>query len=507
MLVLALASCGGNKTPDVTNKPSGGDVTTGGQADENKWKNVNFDGETIIISLSNQTRDAVTAMGATNAVKYIQGPDNYTTDPVQNAVYDRNLKVMNQLGLNVEYQLCEQYTYNPDDALKVIENFVLADLEDSPDIISATSYGIIRGGIKGYLHNALSTEQENYFDLTEENGWYPEFMYENTLDESKIYMLTSDYFIDVLRCAYGVMVNLDMYDELFAAEGGTDSLFEMIEAGNWNYDEFMRCVDTAYVDNAPVGQIDENDVLGAINAPSWLARASFSASGLDIFETAEDGSLRYIEDITDVHNFVDKLINLTKTNGFYLNLDKGPLPRVSNTAVFMNGNVLFGTDSYVLTLEGTQIQNMDDKSGIIPYPKYNPDEPYRSLVSDEATVGGVLYNSDKFTECSAFLQMATEESNGGVGTLIYEYYEVTLKYKLSSTPQQVTMLEYIRSGLTCPKAILLDNFFAKNIGASTVGALFNQSLGSGMNTFASDWESQYDAVQGSLETTAASYGN
>ena len=67
MVVLALASCGGDKTPDTTQKPSGsqtGNVTEG----ENKWADVDFGGETIIISLSNYEPSYLTTAGASNGI-------------------------------------------------------------------------------------------------------------------------------------------------------------------------------------------------------------------------------------------------------------------------------------------------------------------------------------------------------------------------------------------------------------------------------------------------------
>ena len=149
---------------------------------------------------------------------------------------------------------------------------------------------------------------------------------------------------------------------------------------------------------------------------------------------------------------------------------------------------------------------MDDKAGIIPYPKYNKDMEYGALISDNGNSGGILYSSDKFTECSAYLQMAAEMSNNGKGSLIYEYYDVTLKYKLSNTPEQVAMLEYIRSGLCSPMVMLYDNYFAKSVGMSVVGTLVGNCVATGTNTFASSWESQYAAVQGALESTLATYG-
>ncbi|MBE6696830.1 MAG: hypothetical protein E7587_10330 [Ruminococcaceae bacterium] len=168
---------------------------------------------------------------------------------------------------------------------------------------------------------------------------------------------------------------------------------------------------------------------------------------------------------------------------------------------------MFMLDQPVLSLEGSQIRNMEHPVGMLPYPKYKQDAKYGALVSDNGNVGGILYNSDKFTPASAFLQMMCEESYGGKGTLIYEYYDVTLKYKYSANAGQVKMLELIREGLSCPKSLLFDNYFAKNVSMQTYGGLIRAIAKNNTNTFASDWASQYSAVQGSLEETIVKYGN
>ena len=316
-------------------------------------------------------------------------------------------------------------------------------------------------------------------------------------------MLAGDYFIDVFRYAYSVMVNLDMYDEVFASEGGSSSLFEIVEAGEWTYDEMMRSANLAYVDAGIIGQNDSEDTFGVVSPAHWMARTLFSTSGLDIFETNADGKIQYVEDITEVHNFVDKVIDMTKQSGFYYNPISGGY---NQDKIFIEGRALYLLGASVLAMEGTFVQNMDENVAIIPYPKYNAETEYKALVSDNANTGGVLYNSDKFTECSALLQMMEEESNNGKGTLVYEYYDVTLKYKLSSTPEQVSMLEYIRNGVCSPKSMLYDNYFTKSVSLQQYRALMDASFASGTNTFASAWESQYDAVQGALESTLATYG-
>jgi hypothetical protein len=315
-------------------------------------------------------------------------------------------------------------------------------------------------------------------------------------------MLGGDYFIDMLRYSYTVLVNMDMYNEIFAGEGGSESLFELVKAGEWTYDEMMRCADMAYVDAGSIGQGDDEDTFGIVYDISWAFRSLLATSGVDIFEKNADGQIQYVEDITEMHNFVDKLVNMGKHDSWRKDGTTG----TNSYDVFISGKSLFTLDAPVLMMEGTYLQSMDDSVALIPYPKYNKEVKYGALISDNANVGGIAYSSDKFTACSAFLQMATEESNTGKGSLIHEYYDVSLKYKLSSTPEQVAMLELVRTGLCSPKSFLYDNYFAKSVGMQTCGNLMRSSFNAATNTFASDWEAQYSAVQSALESTLTTYG-
>ena len=508
MILGALVACGGDKDPVDTKNTYTPDADQN-LTDNSKWDGVNFRGEEIIVGINETMNAHLTSAGAPNAVLYIQGPDIYTTDFVQNAVYDRNIKVTNALGINPKYVYVD---YSSGSGIEyqaeLIENYVLSDLDDSPDLVSWSGYGLVRAGIKGQLYNALTTDEKaNYFDISLDNGWYSDFMYENTLDESKLFLLAGDYFVDILRYAMGVMINIDMYNDLFASEGGIESLYETVESGDWDYDELERAAAAAHVDSGIIGSADDADTFGIVSSDSWFVRGLFSSAGFDVFEE-KDGKISYIQDIGEIHTFVDKLIEIA-----YADYTKNPFPPRSvsyaETETFARKNALFALDTPLLTFEGTLVRNMDQKVGILPYPKYYDDTPYKALVLDAANIGGILYNSDKFAPCSAFLQLMSEESNGGSGTVIYEYYEMALKYKYTVDPGQIRMLEIIREGVCSPKATLYDNYIANTAGGGSLQyrKVIEKSLNANSNTFASDWQSQRDTVQRRLEEVQATFGD
>ena len=80
MMALSLVSCTGKDNDDTKNPPEDNTPADSGEVD--KWADVSFGDESIIVSISNLTYSAAISAGATNAVKYMVGPDSYTTDPV-----------------------------------------------------------------------------------------------------------------------------------------------------------------------------------------------------------------------------------------------------------------------------------------------------------------------------------------------------------------------------------------------------------------------------------------
>ena len=316
-------------------------------------------------------------------------------------------------------------------------------------------------------------------------------------------MLASDYFIDTYRMAYVVLVNNDLYNEIFANEGGIETLYETIEAGDWDYDELNRTAAKAHADAGVVGQQDEADTFGMVGTSSMSTRALFFASGLDIFNYDANGNPSYTEDITALHNYTDKVLNMFNQSYVYM-------PTTGKNAdinQFINGGALYSLGQYMVMLEGATIQNMGSGQAVsvIPTPKYDKKADYQSLVSDNAAGGAILMSTTDFTAATAFIQMMTEES----GEIFKQYYEVALKYKLSSGSGQVKILDIIKNSVTASTAFLYDNYCARTLGSSsefrTIYDIIGESIKGKTNTLTSTWNGQIGPMQKQLSDTVTKF--
>ena len=506
-----LASCGGGDD-DTTTAPGGDGSSLDG------WSDLNFSSSSVNIFYNDAVLSTMSDAGTGNSLKFIKGPDDYAeaTRGDYRAAYDRHARVAAaldlELGVNLKYTMANWDGSSVDSILTNIQSLNTAADPDGPSIVLHMNYGMVRAAILGELYNALDPEETSYFDLNDD-GWYLGMMEENTIDTSKIYMLMGDYTIDQLRFSFGVLVNKKLADQALNIYGGLDYIYDCVDAGSWNYDEMMKLAE--YTSNADDGATGDDLIMGVVS-DNWMVRDFFAASGIDIFKRDANGEPFYInseEDLLKVHNFVDKLLSMNREDYFayswqYNNKTLNP-SSTSHVATFVNGGSLFALSGMILSLEGAQIQNMPDKCGILPTPKYDAldtEASYRALVADNANSAGILISTsqDKFTAASAFLQAMTENSD----EFIQKYFVEGLQSRSNQIgPRHTDMLNYIRDGLCSPMSMLYDNYCAKDVNAETYGKIIQNALLADSNTFQSKWTEQYNAKVSRWNEIKNSFGN
>jgi hypothetical protein len=176
-------------------------------------------------------------------------------------------------------------------------------------------------------------------------------------------------------------------------------------------------------------------------------------------------------------------------------------------------NSLFMTDQFLAALEGPNFQNMDHKTAVIPYPKYDVNAEYRTLVSDNACSGAIYkgFHATDFPMATAFLQMMTEESD----TVMEAYFEEGLRYKNNKAnhPRQNEVLNIIRDSVTEPLEFLFDNLASRgltgkgcnnhNDAVHTIYDIVQDYVVGGSAGFQSIWTSEIGAKSAKLQEEAA----
>ncbi len=412
------------------------------------WEGVDqFEGTTLKISLSVEQDRNNTSIP--HSERYIRGMNTATGDDVINAVVDRNNNVRDMLGITVKYQ---EVKHQWNQVQEYIDELVMAATDETPDIFIDDVYGTIRSAMNGNIRNALEVDKSegtNYFvefGMTEENGWYPDYMNGMTLNPSIRYILAGDYFIDVLRESFVLYVNIDEFESRI---GDLEAyLYSEIKGGNWTYDMMALYADTAWepASSNQTGSAQIEDECVGFLIDSISVYPFLFASDFSLFNQKPDGTYEVLYENQPYFTFVDAIYDLLTAQAVYRTDENGTGAAYRSSTLFSAGNVLFAEGMWLSNLESPEIRDMKEKKGVIVYPRYSGSKNYNTFVHDTAEIGSIANSTQKFSACTAYLQCVTEES----GKMIQEYKEFAVKYKYNRDAATVEMIDIIYNSIGSP---------------------------------------------------------
>ena len=445
--VLPLCSCsdGGDEGG------SGGGINDDGSVN---WEEVDFKGATVKFAIS-ANQDPEVTFGPADV--YLQGPDKASTDEVHKKVTARNNKVEKDLNIRVDY-IETNLAYNQ--VLDDIKMKVQGSAADAPDLYNNDMYGLNRAIIPGYLMNVINpvdakgNPQESYFDFTYD-GWNYDFMKEDTLDSSKVYILAGDYYLDMIRMAWVLYVNKTMFNQYASVLGASsvDEFYDYVEAGIWDYDMMTDMCDAIWYDSgATKDKVDKDDGrigLALHNHAGWILSA---ATGLTTFYIDDDGKAAVLDDIYEYNIMSGILRDLCTKSRTVEGVYHTDIADATNC--FIGGKFLFA-QSVLGEMESDALRNVDFEKGVIPYPKYTVkgQSDYHTILHDQTELGAILVTTRSFARASAFMQYANEQSRD----VLTEYYEFSLKFKYNDDPAIRGMIDLIYDSIDAPFGMQFEN--------------------------------------------------
>ena len=421
-----LASCNGG---------GGGNTQTGDRGENGSWDNVDFDGKTLKVSVSvNQPNETTMP----ECSRYTKGPDKTSSDNVQKKVYERNRDVANMLNLKVEYSTTNlPYGEISADVEKLVQS------ETAPDVYINDVCALVPSMLQGYFTNLLNfgknsdgSAVQNFFDFSYD-GWYADYMAGLTLDSSKQYIMAGDYFVDLIRFAWVLFVNVTEFDATFASLPdwqSYDYTARRIDfAGEWTYDDLALLSEKAHIDSANKGTTDLQDARIGFLMTTMTHRIVYWQSGLSIVEWEGDfgvGTPKIVGDLgTDPATQAMLSTMSTEFGDLYRHVGVyTKSPNKECVDLFISGKAVFST--VVLgEMESESMRDVKFTRGVLPFPKYSAaQESLHTVVHDQAEVGVILKNAQSPTMASAYMQAINEKS----ADVLSEYYENSLKVKYNT---------------------------------------------------------------------------
>ena len=467
---------------------NGNNIIDGGDLVDGNWEALDFKDQEVKIAVC-ASQHPEQQFPAT--ALYTRGPDEANANEVTKEVLARNKKASELLDINVVYV---ESNYHIGQILDQVKLIVQTSSKSSPDVYVNDIYGLARAMTNGLLWNVKDAGDgvKNYFDFTKK-GYYTEYMKGCTFNQDKLYLIAGDYFIDMIRFAFVVYVNNDLFKrQLGQMPPWCDSLetfYEYVEDGAWDMDMFADLASAGYIDSGVSGLVETTDTIVGLTLNKVGAWVLSAASNITLYYQDKNDNYkpRVMESIDDYQKVANKFTDLQTALGVYYGNDPG-----SASQFFLEGNVLFNID-FLGQMESEGMRSFAMEKGLTPIPKWedNEQKDYHSTVHDQAEVGCILNSAKAFSAASALLQYLNENS----GAMVNAYYNKGLKYKYNDNKQARTMMDIVRDTMDAPFGYQIGQISQELYsGAEPLVGMFLYNNSTLSSTFSSEKDSYVDCL-------------
>lgn len=359
-VLAALAACGEPETPsDITSVPVA--QTTAGNVAEppadtefapsNVPADLKYPGKTIkFLYWEDVEREEFFA-------------DEETGEKVHDAIHKKNLVTESQLGVTLEWTPHKGNYGNQAVFVTAAENSVNGGADTAFDFYCSYSLAAPTMALKGLSQNMLDYP---IIDLSQ--PWWPSSLVSQATIGGKIYFVSGDLSTNLLYFMYSMFFNKDLYESY---HHGESTLYEIVNEGNWTFDELLRVCEGVYEDLNANGSADYGDRFG-FQSIDLHFDAFYIGSGLKNLEVDGSGNIVASDDFDSekVVDLAERLCTFLHTGGYAFG--KGTTSQYSSAQAFSKGEAMIVCDR-VYIASGT-LKSSDVNYGVIPVPKYNSDQ-------------------------------------------------------------------------------------------------------------------------------------
>ena len=475
MLMSSLASCGtGESSTDETGNNYIPSVTEDETAlQDNLPDDLDYeDDEVTIISRYVE--------GWTSAEIGVEG---LTSEPVNDAVFERNKAVEERLGVKIIS--VEDGTSGASAVVNKVAISVKGGTNDY-DAMAAPCYTTLPETLNGTFVNLRKTL---YLDF--DKPWWTQGFHDAVEYKGAQYAIIGSMLLSMYRFGFVTVFNKDMFED-----ASQPMLYEYVENGTWTLDKQIELVPLFYEDNGDGIRDKKGDTYGFISSNYTSIDPYWSACDVDIITKDGDGDYRYTLDIERLHGVADKVLRLFyETGGGTMNFSflENDAEQALIRDYFVDGFAAMAT-LRLLELENSSMRNMEQEYGVVPIPKYDKDQQtHKTLLHDQFTVVciPVTVQGDQLDQVSAVLEALSSTSYRIVKPV---YYEATLRTKLAQDPQSSEMMDIITDNVYIDAGVIY--YSALNGFHHTLRSVIK----SGNNGVVSIFKSKQKATERSLAT-------
>ncbi len=421
--------------------------------------------------------------------RYLAGEWDKDTDDLDLLIGERNAAAELETKVTVKYDYYdESEAYNWSyAAMKIVEE-ISSNSGTIPDMYCNFVYDIVAASLNGCFANVMSATKPgstNYFTFNREDyieegkrfpdpendkGYMYEFMRSSTLSNIQMYLIASDYLIDLVRSFYIVPVNKALLEEVGDKVTGDrdgsgrfdiEDFYLAVKNNEWTYDLVAEYA--ARIQTQAGAELTLKDRIGfalprhGLTACGILYSTNIEIVGRVPNDKPNGFDYYYPDENPDLIEMASNLSTLMKKPGV-LCVDTGYEQYGGSTLLatrerFCENMVLFGGIECVGALEELEYQELKTGTGfgVVPVPLYKPVEPGddTTYLTSVHAIGKPLAisrttNAVEFSACTAFIDYQSTHSS----EILDIYYESKLQYTATDgTKGTVDMLNFIRDNV------------------------------------------------------------
>lgn len=355
--------------------------------------------------------------------------DEINGEPLNDAVYNRNLAVQEKYGVTV-VDIHGNYNDLAGDARKTI-----AAGEDAYDMLCFQAASLITDG---YLVNLYEIP---YMNL--EQPYYDQNIIESFTIMGKLFSVTGDMLTMDNDATWCVQFNKKIAEDLSLSRVYGKSMYEIVESGDWTMDVLYETSKLAVKDIDGDGVMKELVDVWGYQTQNQNTYMMFAGAGEVLARVDSDGYPSYALSSERVFSVLEKVIGFQIDSDIGLNADS-VIGYADVWGEVMDTN--FQQSLALYNIAGlnrvTLFRAMEVDFGILPMPKYdeNQDNYYSSVVIGCANYITVPKTASDLERTGIIIEALSHESRY---TLLPAYYDNTLKTKASRDEESGAMLDLI----------------------------------------------------------------
>lgn len=358
--------------------------------------------------------------------RYTQGPEQESGKAVDDAVYRRNKQIEEKYGITITVTESSTGGYETD-AL----NSILAG-DDAYDLVMPHSRAAFAYAVQGAAYNIHEIESIHL-----DKPWWFKDVVESCTVNDKLYVLDGD-LTQTFSAAMCMFFNKNVFDEL-----GFDYPYEMVEDGEWTFDEFAYLAKKGGKDLNGDGVMKPEDDRYGFFSHDWEAPINILyAGGQKVYDKNDEGELELTVYSNKTVDIFDEFFGLLNSEACFLMLTEGEVNFTGDPyEVFTSGRSMISTAGIG---QAETFRNMDDDFGILPYPKFDEDDEYTTAINGAASLMVIPITVSDVERTGAITEALCAYTSRDV---IPVFYDAQLKTKHARDDESSKMLDLIRNSI------------------------------------------------------------